>query len=283
MVRRRVLTNRAESPDVSQFSSSTDVVRIQNIKDPTKSAGLKLTDLKKIEHVNANTVLTSKHKASEPEKQDAIVKGMTFRGYRMDEVGHKMEKEGGKAFYDQEIIGDKRVSIFAVKVWHDNNCISGLQAGYRSKQKELIQGIEHVLDKEKCQSMLFYLKDEQDYLREVKGFINKEENVIESLTLISAKGTNMTVGKEKKKSKPFRFDINELEYPAVFHGSLRSKQRVNFTGNNVIGQGKGKGSVLCRLGVLIGSEEIEENIVEKALEKSGVSQGNKLKRKVIFF
>jgi len=238
--KRRIYTNRSESVEVShsQVTSNTDKVRIQNIKE-TKSAGLQPQEIKKIENIKIDTTAhtkinktattnigtpgTTKTKASEAKFQDEITKGMTFKGYRMDEVGRKMEKEGAKAFYDIECYGmHRKVRVFAVKVWYDDNVIAGIQAGYRSETGQLVQGSESVLNKEKYKSILWKCDLTEDYLKNITGFMNKEETAIESLTLVSNKGETRTVGTPKKDSKPFKYDINDLEYPAVFHGSYIS-------------------------------------------------------------
>ena len=148
---------------------------------------------------------------------------LAYKGFRMDEVGKPAEKDPIGDFNDQDLIGDRNVvRIASVRVWYSNDGIAGLQPKYRDNKGKLIDGEEHVTNREKCLIMDLNL-GLGDFLHQISGFIDNGKGIVESLVLASKNGESISVGKKKPKSTPFKFDINDLEYPALFHGALRGK------------------------------------------------------------
>ena len=148
---------------------------------------------------------------------------LAYKGFRMDEIGKSADKDPIGDFNDQELIGDRNVvRIASVRVWYSNDGIAGLQPKYRDTKGKIIDGEEHVTNREKCLIMDLNL-GLGDFLHGVSGFIDNGKGIIESLVLVSKNGESISVGKKKPKSTPFKFDINDLEYPALFHGSLKGK------------------------------------------------------------
>lgn len=151
-----------------------------------------------------------------PKKQEAI--GMS--GMRMEEVGKATKNT--EAFSDQELFTNKKDwRITGVTVWMNKKAVSGLMARYRDSNGETIQGNMHgisaVQHSDNGQEIKFQAGD---YLKNISGFLDKSETYIQVLKFITAKGETHEVGKVGNTSKPFEFDINEYEYPAVIFGGL---------------------------------------------------------------
>lgn len=142
------------------------------------------------------------------------------KGYRKDERGKVLKEEEGFNFNDKDIVGKQRVKIIALDVWHDDTCITGIQGVYENETGDVIEGSGQVKNPEKSKLVTFETLEE-DYIKEITGFINKSETVIECLILRTFRGETMKVGTASKDAKLFKFDINEVEYPAMFYGSIR--------------------------------------------------------------
>ena len=155
-------------------------------------------------------------KSVEDQQKVAIMKS---KGFRMDEIGHKGEKEN-QEFSDYNHVGQQKVKISLVKVWYDSEGIAGIYAEYLTKSGERIKGVENILDKTGYKTAEFVATD-GDYLGSISGFINREENCIESLTFVSAEGVTTSVGKSKRNSKAFKFDINDFEFPSMIYGCVK--------------------------------------------------------------
>jgi hypothetical protein len=171
---------------------------------------------------------------------DHLIKStLLYKGYRKDERG---SSKYGVDFNDREAIQDRKVRISQFNAWHDGTKVVGIQAQYRTPENDIIKGEAHVKDS-KVQAYEFKV-EQDDYLKEISGFLDKKEEVIECLILTSFKGQSQKMGESGKDSKLFKLDINELEFPAILFGTLR----------------EGEKSWLSRIGVFISSEEIEERM-----------------------
>ena len=142
------------------------------------------------------------------------------KGFRKDERGKVLREDEGINFNDKDIVGKQKVKMIALDVWHDDYCINGLQGVYENEAGEIIEGGAQVKNADKSKMVTFETLEE-DFVKEITGFINKAETVIECLILRTFRGETMRVGTASKDSKLFKFDINELEYPAMFYGSIR--------------------------------------------------------------
>jgi len=181
----------------------------------------------------------------EDQQKAAIMKS---KGFRMDEVGYKGDKQS-EEFSDYNEIGQQKVKITLVRVWYDVEGIAGIYAEYMTEDGKKLQGVENIKENSGYKTAEFVATD-GDYLGQISGYVNNEENCVESLTFVSNEGVTTSVGKAKKTSKTFKFDINDFEYPSMLYGCVKSRN-------------KNEGSTLCKLGVLIASQEVEENIGAK--------------------
>jgi len=145
-----------------------------------------------------------------------------MKGFRKDERGKAVNDDEGVNFNDKDIIGKQKVKIIAVDVWYDDQKITGIQAVYENNKGEVIEGGPHVVNAEKSKMITFETLEE-DYVKEFSGFMNKNETMIECLIMRTFRGETMKVGQPSKDSKLFKFDINELEYPAILYGSVKGK------------------------------------------------------------
>lgn len=142
------------------------------------------------------------------------------KGFRKDERGKVLREDEGINFNDKDVVGKQKVKIIAMDVWHDDHCINGLQGVYENEAGEIIEGGAQVKNADKSKMVTFETLEE-DFVKEITGFINKAETMIECLILRTFRGETMRVGTASKDGKLFKFDINELEYPAMFYGSIR--------------------------------------------------------------
>jgi len=177
------------------------------------------------------------------------IKNFQSKGYRKDEKGKPVSEEEGVNFNDKDVVGKQRVKMIALDIWHDEQKINGIQAVYENDKGDVIEGGPHVVNPDKSKIVTFETLEE-DHIKEISGFTDKNETTIQCLILRTFRGETMKVGQPTKDSKLFKFDINELEYPAVIFGSIREGQN---------GDGR-----LARLGVLITSETMEERLENNA-------------------
>jgi len=125
-------------------------------------------------------------------------------------------------FNDKDLIGDKKVKICGVRVWHDGQKLNGIQAIYRQGDGTIIKGRKHIENAYKYKAVKFDM-DEDDYLKDVTGFVSNEDDAVQCLIFRSAKEQVRRVGNTGDQSKQFKFDINENEFPAIIYGSVKSK------------------------------------------------------------
>ncbi len=164
-------------------------------------------------------------KSIEDQQKVAIMKS---KGFRMDEIGQKGDSQ---EFSDYNHVGQQKVKISLVKVWYDSEGIAGIYAEYLTNTGERIKGIENILDKSGYKSAEFVATD-GDYLGSISGYVNREDSSIESLTFVSAEGVTTSVGKAKRNSKAFKFDINDFEFPSMIYGCVKGKKRIFFIERN---------------------------------------------------
>jgi hypothetical protein len=150
-----------------------------------------------------------------PEHKDD--KDKYVKGFRRDERG---KEKKGNDFTDQPLLGDEKAKIYGLKIWTNSDKISGIQAFYLSKSGKKIEGTAHVKD-QNAKAVLFEVNPAEDYIKEISGFIDRAGGVLECLILTSFKGESQKVGVSQKSSKLFKFDINEMEYPACIYGSMK--------------------------------------------------------------
>jgi len=158
-------------------------------------------------------------KSPEPkrENQDETEREtMNSKGFRKDERG-KAKK--GREFSDQPLLGDLKAKIVSLKVWKLDNKLSGIQATYYTRDGRTIQGGQHCSNSNG--NVEVFAPEKGDYIKEISGFIDRTEGAIECLIITSFKGESKRIGEPKKTSKLFKFDINELEFPACIYGTLK--------------------------------------------------------------
>jgi len=227
-------------------------------QDAIRTSDLR-TSLIKREAYNASRVRNGsklKKDASSPKKLqpnhllvEYANKNFQSKGYRKDEKGKPVSEEEGVNFNDKDVVGKQRVKIIALDVWHDEQKINGIQAVYENDKGDVIEGGPHVVNPDKSKIVTFETLEE-DHIKEISGFTDKNETTIQCLILRTFRGETMKIGQPHKDGKLFKFDINELEYPAVIFGSIIEGQN---------GDGR-----LARLGVLITSETVEERLENNA-------------------
>ncbi len=140
------------------------------------------------------------------------------KGFRKDERGRPKK---GREFSDQKILGDQKAKITSLKVWKLDGRIGGIQATYATKDGKIIEGGKHLNNNNGNPEA--FETESGDHIKEISGFIDRTEGVIECLIITSFKGESKRIGEPKKTSKLFKFDINELEYPACIYGTLKGK------------------------------------------------------------
>lgn len=155
-------------------------------------------------------------------RSDSVIKStLLYKGFRRDERGNN---KGATDWSDKDIVGENKVRINEVKVWFDKEKITGVAFNYITEKGDSIKGEDYVLDPDNSQSETLEIK-EDDYLKEVSGFINKDEDVIECLILTTFTGEGKKIGiSGGKDSKLFKLDINELEYPSIAYGSIKGEK-----------------------------------------------------------
>mmetsp|Transcript_33323 Transcript_33323/g.30278 ORF Transcript_33323/g.30278 Transcript_33323/m.30278 type:complete len:227 (+) Transcript_33323:505-1185(+) len=184
----------------------------------------------------------SKSPGRNDKDKDEPKKNIPYKGFRKDERGRV---KAGQEFNDKELIGEERARIVGLKVWKGNGKITGVKAFYKIG-KGLLEGDTHLIDNSSFTFEEYNFEEQGDYVKEISGFIDRSGGAIECLIVTSFKGDTKKVGEPTKNSKLFKFDINEMEYPACLYGTLKETEN---------------GSVLSRLGVLIAVDEpVEEQI-----------------------
>jgi len=138
-----------------------------------------------------------------------------YNGYRKDERGKVPTDSPVEHFSDKELMGTSRPKIIGLKVWHDNRRIVGFQAVYNNNEK-VVDGGSHVRNAHAYKLESFELTGD-DYLKEISGFTNKTESMIDCLILMSSKGETKKILEPTKESRFFKFDINELEFPSIIY------------------------------------------------------------------
>jgi len=136
-------------------------------------------------------------------------------------MASKIQKKGD--FNDKELLGNKKVKICGVRVWHNHEKLSGIQAIYRLQDGTKIEGKRHIEDAYKYKAVKFDM-DEKDYLKDLTGFLNAAGDSVESLVFKSKSGQVRKVGKASADAKQFRFDVQKDEIPAIIYGSVTSKK-----------------------------------------------------------
>jgi hypothetical protein len=142
------------------------------------------------------------------------------KGYRRDERGREKK---GEEFTDQTTIGEEKTKIYSIKAWYEGDKLLGIQASYVKKDGDTLEGTAHVKDPN-AKSVVFKVDPKQDYIKEISGFMDRSGGNIECLIMTSFKGESQKVGQPQKSSKLFKFDINEMEYPACIYGTMRGKR-----------------------------------------------------------
>ena len=166
---------------------------------------------------------------SKTSRLDLVLHGHPHRKLVINRIAGGVRKdERGKAaaddqeFDDQDILKEiKDTKIARLKVWHTNTNITGLQAIYRDPNGEIIEAPAVVSTKmqEQYREQDIDLESD-DYVKEICGFLDRNEKYIQSLIITSAKGESRRVGNSSSDSKLFKFDINEYEFPSVLYGSV---------------------------------------------------------------
>lgn len=160
-------------------------------------------------------------KSNSPKRgeKDSSQPKLPYKGFRKDERGRV---KAGKEFNDKELIGEERARIAGLKIWKGNGKITGIKAFYRISKGAKLEGGSHLIDHSSFTFDAIDL-DDDDYVKEINGFIDRTGGAIECLIITSFKGDTRKVGEPSKTSKLFKFDINEMEYPACLYGTLKGK------------------------------------------------------------
>lgn len=59
-----------------------------------------------------------------------------------------------------------------------------------------------------------------DYVKEICGFLDKNEKYVQALIFTSVRGESKRIGNSTPDSKLFKLDINEYEYPTILYGAV---------------------------------------------------------------
>ena len=111
--------------------------------------------------------------------------------------------------------------IFGFKVWSTNANITGIQAFYRDDQNRQWEGSANV-----SATMIGQYKEDvfsltgTDYVKEICGFLDKNEKYVQALIFTSVRGESKRIGNSTPDSKLFKLDINEYEYPTILYGAV---------------------------------------------------------------
>ena len=215
------------------------------------------------------------NKEGEPEGNGVSVEKKTKKKRRNIGIGGLRKEERGKTtpdtllFTDQDLFKDKSDwNISGFTVWHNTKYITGIMTHYRDSAGNPINGSKNVCanaeSQYKKQEISF---DAGDYLKSLTGTFEKTETYVQSLTIVTANDDVYTVGKALETSKHFEFDLNEYEYPVVVfggleleHGKTLQLKRLDFNDFLIDDTMKEIGSKLSKIGVLIKSDAVEEQI-----------------------
>ena len=150
--------------------------------------------------------------------------------------------------------------------------MAGIKALYQDAQGGDIEGKKNVssagLADYHSQDVRF---NSGDFLKELSGTFDKTETFVQSLSFVTSHGETHKVGDTTSPGKPFKFDINEYEFPAVIFGALEieySNFRYHYdpfwSVGNLLGERDDEkqetGSRLTKIGLLIKSDAVEERI-----------------------
>jgi hypothetical protein len=245
ILKKKIETLNKESEEFTKkINEKEQEIKIFNIKVKEITKMVRHHALAPIESKDKEDTHTLKRlgeKSPEPEDARESVKG----GFRRDERGTRASKKGGD-FSDQDALQEEKAKILSLIVWTNEKSIAGVRAAYKTEDGQVIKGGAHV--KNQSGKNIVFETAEGDYVKEISGFIDRAGGIIECLIITSFRGESLRVGQPQKGSKLFKFDINEMEYPACLYGTLKEE---------------GNESVLAKLGVLIAVDEpIEENIHE---------------------
>lgn len=138
------------------------------------------------------------------------------------------KEERGKAignvqlFTDQDLFKDRTDwKVIGFTVWLNSNGVAGIKALYQDAQGGDIEGKKNVssagLADYHSQDVRF---NSGDFLKELSGTFDKTETFVQSLSFVTSHGETHKVGDTTSPGKPFKFDINEYEFPAVIFGAL---------------------------------------------------------------
>lgn len=163
-----------------------------------------------------------KNQDKSPNKKDAKEETqkpkLPYKGFRKDERGRV---KAGTEFNDKDLIGEERAKIVGLKIWKADGKIRGIKAFYKLGNNNALEGNTHLKEGPDFGMEFVNLGDTNDYVKEISGFIDRAGGAIECLIITSFKGETRKVGEPSKTSKLFKFDINEMEYPACIYGTLK--------------------------------------------------------------
>ena len=138
---------------------------------------------------------------------------------RKDERGKP--KTIAKLFDDMDVLKDKKgAKIIGLKVWQGTLGLSGFQAFYRCDGENLVNGIENLRQSSVNDKTNYFLFDDDDFITQITGFIDKTESYLQALILYSAKGVSEKLGEQTNDSKLFKYDVAHSEYPVCFYGAI---------------------------------------------------------------
>lgn len=156
---------------------------------------------------------------------------------KTEKIGAVRKDERGKPattdqeFSDQGLLkGYKDTKIIGFRIWYTSKNITGIQAIYRDSTEKQIEGAAYVSEASKSQSKeeLFHL-DSGDHVKEICGFLDKDEKYVQSLIITSQKGESKRVGNSTSESKLFKLDINEYEYPSILYGAIEKQYGISIS------------------------------------------------------
>jgi len=165
-------------------------------------------------HVQVPSFERKKLKPTEAAKDDKRVE-------KSEPVKPVVPKKGD--FNDKEILGNRKVKICGIRVWHNMERLSGIQAIYKLPDGSKIEGKKHIEDSYKYKAVKFDM-EEGDYLKDLTGFLNKDGDCVECLIFKAKSGQVRKVGKASADAKQFRFDVQKDEIPAIIYGSVTSNK-----------------------------------------------------------
>jgi hypothetical protein len=120
--------------------------------------------------------------------------------------------------------GCKDTRIVGFTFWHNSKNITGIQAIYKDSLNRQIEGSVNVSEVAKNQSKEDSLQlAPGDYIKEICGYLDKNEKYVQSLIITSEKGESKRIGSSTSESKLFKLDINEYEYPSILYGAIEKQ------------------------------------------------------------